>query len=295
MVTTLAECGTRRKSGQDIRRIVTGETDARSRPSKLGAMNPRPRVIPADESDAAHRTASHRRGMRLASLIVVAIVALLFGASLVGVTWDHSSASSSADKRARASATTSVSVLGDSNTAAHQRTLAQGLTSGSWVSAAISPTYRTTLDGGWAKSGANSSLMLKNTQRWRPDVLVIMIGTNDVARQGYQLPWAQTRANIIAAVAKVQPKRVLLSAVAPMNVTDATPYPRDPADEVAYNARLRALASNEGWTFVDPWTHFRASDGTWANPNDTSDGVHGTRATWASVGRLLGAEIEKAA
>jgi hypothetical protein len=265
-------------------------------PSKLGAMNARPRVTPADESDVApQRAASRRRGVRLASIAVVAVLALGFGASLAGATWLHSGASSSVDKHANAVPKISVSVLGDSNTAAEQKTLAQGLASGSWADAAISPTYGTTLDGGWAATGANSSMMLKSTQRWRPDVLVIMIGTNDIARQGYQLSWAQTRANIIAAVAKVLPKRVLLSAIAPLDVTTVTPDPRDPADEVAYNARLQALASDEGWTFVDPWSRFRAEDGTWINPIDTIDGIHGTRATWSSVGRFLGAQIEKAA
>jgi lysophospholipase L1-like esterase len=259
-------------------------------------MNPGSRVNATDDNDVVYRPATlRRRGVRLGSMIAVAVLAVGFGASLVGVAWDHSRTSNSADKGAGTEVEITVSVLGDSNTAAHRRTLAEGLASGSWAAAAISPTYGTTLDGGWAMSGANSSMMLENTQRWRPDVLVIMIGTNDLARQGYELPWAKTRANIIASVAKALPKRVLISAVAPLDVTDATPYPRDPTDELVYNARLRALASYEGWTFVDPWSRFRAPDGTWTDPNDTSDGVHGTRATWSSVGRILGPAIERVA
>lgn len=177
-------------------------------------------------------------------------------------------------------------VLGDSNTAAKTTTLDEGLASGSWVASAESSHH--ILVGGWALSGANSKLMNANARRWGASVLVIMIGTNDIAGGPRGMSWNATKANIIAAVHKVGPHKVILSAVAPLTVAG---HPVLSKNELQYNAHLKSLAALKHWTFTDPWKSFRNSHGGWLRASDTQDGVHGTAATWKTVGARLGIVI----
>jgi lysophospholipase L1-like esterase len=190
-----------------------------------------------------------------------------------------------------------VSVLGDSNTAARTTSLRLALTHGSWARTAVSRTYDTVAKGGWAQTGANSRMMLAAAKSWRPNMLVVMIGTNDLGRSGYQLSWDQTKKNIYKTVKHVHAKHVLISAIAPISTEqfgDVWPdAPQLSEEAVAYNSRLLALAHSHGWHYVDPWKSFRAADGTWADDAATADGVHGTVATWAVVGRVIGADIDR--
>ena len=67
--------------------------------------------------------------------------------------------------------------------------------------------------GGWARWGAPTSLMAANVRPVDADVLVVLAGTNDVARG---VPFAETAANIASIVAAAGPERVVVSAVLPV-------------------------------------------------------------------------------
>src|SRR3954469_2586430 len=81
--------------------------------------------------------------------------------------------------------------------------------------------------GGWAIPGKVTGDMLPHMSPPPADVLVLLGGTNDLARG---VPWAETVANLRGIVAPVGARNALLVAI--------PPFDADPAGRSAFNARL---------------------------------------------------------
>ena len=128
--------------------------------------------------------------------------------------------------------------------------------------------------GGWAYPGTTTADMRAGFVRTPADVLVLLAGTNDLARG---IPWEVTEANLVAIAAQAGTRNLLLVAIPP---SDANPPAR-----TAFNARLAALAGRAQWRFVDPWTGV-AVDGAWA-PGTTVEGIHPTPEIAAAAGRVI--------
>ncbi len=140
--------------------------------------------------------------------------------------------------------------------------------------------------GGWAHAGATSADMLAGLvdrlaaagATARPDVLVIMAGNNDVDAA---VPFRDVARNLVDIAALVHAPRVVLSTIAPED---------DVAGEVTrFNARLPALARQEGWQLVDPMGGVGDGRGHYL-PGMSDDGVHPT----AAGARLIGAALRSA-
>jgi lysophospholipase L1-like esterase len=151
---------------------------------------------------------------------------------------------------------------------------------GSWVQAASVAPVR--FGGGWAVSGARTADMLAHVTPYQGDVLLLLAGTNDVTAG---VAWAESEDNLRGIVAAAGVPDVVVSAIPPSD-----PRPDATAD---YNRRLVALAAQEGWRFVDPWTDVTV-DGTF-RPGATVDGVHPTVTAADQAGVLLRAALLDAA
>ncbi|MCV2395913.1 SGNH/GDSL hydrolase family protein [Actinotalea sp. M2MS4P-6] len=125
---------------------------------------------------------------------------------------------------------------------------------------------------GWWYPGATSAGVLNYIQPGG-DVLVLMVGTNDI-REG--ISRTTTVANVHAIVDKVGAAHVVLLAVAPCDVTDDNGIDRQREASVL-NRSLATHAQDAGWLFVDPWARIRTLDGGYAS-GMTTDGVHPTTA-----------------
>jgi lysophospholipase L1-like esterase len=128
--------------------------------------------------------------------------------------------------------------------------------------------------GGWAVPGSITADMAAGVVPTAADVLVLLGGTNDLARG---IPWSVTEANLRAIATTVGAGTTLAVALPP---SDA-----DPIGHTEFNARLAALAGEQGWRFVDPWTSVSAA-GSWA-AGTTVEGIHPVPAVAATVGRTI--------
>jgi lysophospholipase L1-like esterase len=162
-----------------------------------------------------------------------------------------------------ASGPLSLAVVGDSISEADSRDFTAGLLGpGSWVSHAVGDGVR--FGVGWAVSGALTWLMARGARPVAADVLVVLAGTNDVASG---LPFDSCAVNLRSIVATVGAPRVVVSAIPPIDFA--------PSLATEFNARLRALAAEAGWEFVDAMAGIRDDDGRFA-PRMSLDGVHPT-------------------
>jgi lysophospholipase L1-like esterase len=129
--------------------------------------------------------------------------------------------------------------------------------------------------GGVAVSGATSAAILAQVAPVTADVLVVMLGVNDV-RLGKTR--AEVKSNIADIVDIVGATRVLLCAIAPSDETD---YGTSHLDRrtlgFALNRDLSQFAADNGWMFADPWSSIRLLSNGYAS-GATSDGVHPTPA-----------------
>jgi lysophospholipase L1-like esterase len=165
-------------------------------------------------------------------------------------------------------------VVGDSitaGTASPQDPSVPG--AGSWVPAAQGGPLE--FRGGWAVPGATTADMLAGVRPADADVVVVLAGTNDVT-QG--IPWETRADNIQDIVDAVGVDDVLVSAIPPLD--------RRPAEALAHNGRLAALARERGWGFTDPWTDVRTPEGRFTS-GASLDGTHPTSGVADAVGRRL--------
>ena len=149
----------------------------------------------------------------------------------------------------------------------------------SWLPAAEQASGWDLVDG-WAVPGATTADMLAGVEPtdWTADVLVVMAGTNDLARG---LPWEESAAHLEGIVAAAGAPTAVVVAIAPSD-------PR-PAARNGYNAALAGLAGGNGWTYLDPWGEVDAG-GVFA-PGASPDGVHPTPAVAADVGSRIGRSL----
>mgnify|MGYP000052913798 CR=1 FL=1 len=170
-----------------------------------------------------------------------------------------------------------LAVVGDSISEADSRDFSAGLLGpGSWVSHAVGDDLR--FAGGWAVSGALTSQMARGAWRIPADVLVILAGTNDVARG---LPFPTCAANLHSIAGTVGVARVVVSTIPPIDYA--------PGLATGYNELLRSFAADEGWEFVDAMAGIRSGD-RFAD-GMSWDGVHPTDAAAAVIGAAIRAHV----
>jgi acyl-CoA thioesterase-1 len=132
--------------------------------------------------------------------------------------------------------------------------------------------------GGWAVPGATTEQMQAGAAGLAADVLVLLGGTNDLATG---VGWPASQEHLLGVVAAVAVGHVVLSAIPPSNSF--------PAPALDYNAQLAALALQQGWEFVDPWTAVNQA-GSFA-PGTSPDGVHPTPEVAAQAGGVIRASL----
>lgn len=120
----------------------------------------------------------------------------------------------------------------------------------------------TAFAGGWALGGSQTSLIASHAKPVDADVLVLIVGTNDLGKVSFDV----SAANIDRIVKKVGISRVIVGSV--------PPYTPNPQLAIDYNDDLRELAESRGWGFAD--TNAPLGDGTNYTPELTIDGVHPT-------------------
>lgn len=148
-----------------------------------------------------------------------------------------------------------------------------------WLSHVLGPGVR--LAGGWARPGATTADMAAAVGPVDgADVLVILAGTND----GAATPFASSAANLVLIADRVGAPRVIVSSVPPR-----ADLPHVPA---AYNERLRALAEEQGWVFVDAAAGLRSAQRWRAGMSE--DGIHPTPQGQLVIGQALRAAILEA-
>jgi lysophospholipase L1-like esterase len=168
-----------------------------------------------------------------------------------------------------------VVVIGDSVTRADSQSFAtDSFGPASWVWTAEGGAVDVL--GGWAVAGATTTDMLAGAEAApRAEVLVVMAGTNDVLNG---VPWSTSAANIETIVKTVDPERVVLSGIVPLE--------SDPAAAARFNAGLVELAAANGWEIADPGAAVRQPDGGWL-PGTTADGIHPTEVGAERIGAAL--------
>jgi lysophospholipase L1-like esterase len=136
------------------------------------------------------------------------------------------------------------------------------------------------LVAGWAVPGATTADMLAGVEPtdWTADVVVVMAGTNDLARG---VPWQESAAAIEGVVAAAGAPAAVVVAIAPND-------PR-PAARNGFNAALAELAGRNGWTYLDPWTEVDA--GGSFTPGASPDGIHPAPAVAADAGHRIGRSL----
>ena len=149
--------------------------------------------------------------------------------------------------------------------------------SASWVPAAAEASGLTFV-GGWAVPGATTEDALVSVVPDDADVLVVMLGTNDVLRDR---PWEESAADLAGIAASAGERLVAVVTIAP---SDPVPDARR-----AYNAQLAQLAVEQGWALVDPWADVESGDRFVAGA--TTDGTHLTDQAAQLVGFRLGEQL----
>ncbi len=138
------------------------------------------------------------------------------------------------------------------------------------------------LAGGTAEPGATSLQQRDRARAVAADVLVLALGTNDLA---WGLSFDETAAALVDIEGIVGAPRVLLLSIPPLEPELGPTTP-------VFNRRLRRLAADQGWEFVDAAAAVRDGD-AWA-AGMTTDGVHYTVEAARAVGEALGAALRGA-
>ncbi|WP_162197270.1 SGNH/GDSL hydrolase family protein [Demequina pelophila] len=184
-----------------------------------------------------------------------------------------------------------LAVVGDSLSAGFSRDFSAGDIDGSsWVPYALGgggggdgDGDGVSFAGGTAVPGATAPQQLARAEPVDADVLVLALGTNDLA---WRLPFEETAGALVDIAATVGAPRVMLLAIPPIEpeISPTTPV---------YNRQLRRLAADRGWEFVDAPAPVRDGD-AWA-PGATTDGVHYTLESARLVGATVGDAIRAGA
>lgn len=131
--------------------------------------------------------------------------------------------------------------------------------------------------GGWADGGAQTARMVGEATPVEADVLVMFAGTNDA---GNAVPFEESAKNLTSIADTVGAGRVIVSAIPPQDF--------NPGVAPAFNDKLRVLAADRGWEFVDAPAGVREGDRFL--PGMTADGTHPT----AEAARIMGEAIRAA-
>jgi lysophospholipase L1-like esterase len=154
-----------------------------------------------------------------------------------------------------------VAVVGDSITEADSLDFDDGaIGTGSWAWRADGGDIRVV--GGWAHAGATTADMVAAVQPLAADVLVLMAGSNDLDAD---VPVDRITDDLVTITAEAHVPRVVLSTVPPEDGYE------EPSQEL--NQRLRSLARERGWDFVDAMAGVRNAEGGWRT-GMSEDGVH---------------------
>jgi lysophospholipase L1-like esterase len=145
--------------------------------------------------------------------------------------------------------------------------------------------------GGYQHSGYTAGEVLTNYTRVPCDVLVVMLGTNDV-KAG--IPTATTVANIEAITRRGGALHVLLTSLPPSDYPDwsANHFNLQSGNYVDSQA-VSALAVKHGWTYVDPFSEWRTYTNGYAD-GATLDGIHPTAAVDAVIADRMALYIHQA-
>lgn len=143
-----------------------------------------------------------------------------------------------------------------------------------------------TVAGGFSSPGYTSTQIAANITAVNCDVLVVMVGVNDI-RLGVST--ATILANIESIVSTVGAQHVIICAIVPCDITDyGTAHINRQEKGEVFNRALIDLAFSHGWLFVDPSNQFRKIANGYKSATGMSDGVHPTTASY----QLIAARIE---
>ncbi len=167
-------------------------------------------------------------------------------------------------------------VYGDSLTVADSPSFRAGRTGPqSW--AHHLPSHGVRMVGGSGRWGATAQdILAAHLQpRVRADLLVLFLGTNDLATAGPTdaagLPgdhedFIKTLERIVERQG-YPPQRVVIVTVGPRDGGAAAPVEQ-------WNRLTERAAADRGWHLLDPWPGLRTADNRYADPSLTTDGLH---------------------
>lgn len=169
-----------------------------------------------------------------------------------------------------------LAVVGDSNTEMDSSDFAAGrIGEGSWVTTVLSAGCR--FAGGWAVAGSTSVQQAEGLDEVEgADVLLMMTGTNDLARG---VPFEQTARSLETIVAKAPAERVVILAIPPRD-QETTPTSSE------FNQALQGVAEDRGWEYFDGHEFLRSPDGGFVE-GMTNDGLHLTTEAQEQFGEAV--------
>jgi lysophospholipase L1-like esterase len=139
------------------------------------------------------------------------------------------------------------------------------------------PSHGVRMEGGSGRWGATAGdILAQHLQPGvRADLLVLFLGTNDLAATGPAdaAGLAGPHEDFIGTLDRIveqqgyPPGRVVIVAVGPRNGGAAAPVQR-------WNRLTERAAADRGWHLVDPWPGVRTADNRYADPSLTTDGLH---------------------
>ncbi|MFS0730182.1 SGNH/GDSL hydrolase family protein [Curtobacterium sp. 1P10AnD] len=145
------------------------------------------------------------------------------------------------------------------------------------------------LVGGFAEEGATSERAFGQVRRSLADVLVVMLGMEDVRAS---VPFETMTANIEKIVRFAECKTALLCLVPPNNRTDGEVNRR--TNGIVANRHLFELGARRGWVVADPFAFARASNNAWGG-GASGDGVNPSPDTSAEAAARMPLFIRQAA
>lgn len=147
--------------------------------------------------------------------------------------------------------------------------------------------------GGYQRAGYTTNGVWSEIQPGTADVLVVMLGTNDVK---YQFDAAHITSRIEDIVDKFAgADNVLICFLPPSDITDdATTHVNRRQQGIVVNRALVALAAKHGWLYADPWSFQRAIDNAWGT-GASPDKTHPSATVSRQAAGRMGVYIRQAA